>query len=156
MTSLPEIALSVRQPWAWAIVHAGKPVENRNWRKPNPGLKFRGECCLHASKGMTRAEYEDAAEFIASLGITPPAPADLQRGGVIGVTTIVDIVQDMDNPWFFGPRGLVLANTRAVDFIPAKGALGFFRWQADSAKAAGAARWMNKQDNHITQQERLL
>jgi len=27
---LPSIALSVRQPWAWAIIHAGKPVENRS------------------------------------------------------------------------------------------------------------------------------
>ena len=25
-------ALSIRQPWAWAILHAGKDIENRDWR----------------------------------------------------------------------------------------------------------------------------
>ena len=25
----PSVALSVRQPWAWAIIHGGKDVENR-------------------------------------------------------------------------------------------------------------------------------
>lgn len=29
MENLPDLALSVRQPWAWAIIHAGKDVENR-------------------------------------------------------------------------------------------------------------------------------
>ena len=24
-------ALSLRQPWAWAVVHAGKSIENRRW-----------------------------------------------------------------------------------------------------------------------------
>lgn len=28
---LPEFALSIRQPWAWAIVYAGKDIENRTW-----------------------------------------------------------------------------------------------------------------------------
>lgn len=129
MNTLPLDALSVRQPWAWAIVHAGKPVENRSWKKGNPGLKFRGPCCIHAAKGMTRAEYEDAADFMASIGITCPAPADLQRGGIIGVTNVVDIVAELDSPWFFGPKGLLLRDTRPVDFIPSVGALGFFKWE---------------------------
>ena len=94
--TLPAMALSVRQPWAWAIVHAGKPVENRKWEKGNPGLKFRGPCCIHASKGMTRAEYEEAAKFMASIGVTCPAPADLQRGGIVGITTVADIVTELD------------------------------------------------------------
>ncbi|WP_174153421.1 hypothetical protein [Rhizobium skierniewicense] len=128
-TNLPLIALSVRQPWAWAIVHAGKPVENRSWKSNNPGMKFRGPCCIHASKGMTRAEYEDAAEFMSSIGITCPAQADLQRGGLVGFTNIVDIVTELDSPWFFGPKGLLLRDTQPVDFIPSVGALGFFRWE---------------------------
>lgn len=36
-------ALTVRQPWAWAIVHGGKPVENRTWE-----MKYRGPLWLHA------------------------------------------------------------------------------------------------------------
>ncbi|MBO0142302.1 hypothetical protein JZX87_14135 [Agrobacterium sp. Ap1] len=129
-SDLPKLALSIRQPWAWAILHAGKPVENRDWRPANPGLKFRGRVCIHASAGMTRDEYSDARRFIWSLGVNEvPMLAELQRGGIVGVTTIVDVVSDLDSPWFFGPKGLVLQDSEAVDFIPAKGALGFFDWR---------------------------
>ena len=37
-------ALSVRQPWAWAIAAAGKDVENRTWR-----TDYRGLIAIHAS-----------------------------------------------------------------------------------------------------------
>lgn len=144
--ALPKLAISVRQPWAWAIVYAGKPVENRKWKKGNPGLKFRGECCVHASKGMTRAEYEDASEFMATLGVTCPDPADLLRGGIIGVTTIADIVTELDSQWFFGPKGLLLRDTRPVEFISSVGALGFFEWKpatADSIKVS--PKWLQPQ-----------
>lgn len=142
MNVLPLDGISVRQPWAWAIVHAGKPVENRSWKKGNPGLKFCGPCCIHASKGMTRAEYEEAADFMASLGITCPAPADLQRGGIIGVTNIVDIVTELDSPWFFGPKGLLLKDTRPVNFIPSVGSLGFFKWKRSDVNSETPAKWM--------------
>ena len=36
-------ALTVRQPWAWAIVHAGKRIENRTRR-----TNFRGRFYIHA------------------------------------------------------------------------------------------------------------
>lgn len=128
--TLPNLALSVRQPWTWAIIHAGKPVENRDWKSGNPGLKFRGPVCLHASAGMTRAEYADARHFILSIGIADvPAFEELQRGGIVGVTNIVDVVTAHASDWFFGPVGLVLEDTRPVDFIPVKGALGFFDWR---------------------------
>ncbi|WP_262527784.1 hypothetical protein [Agrobacterium tumefaciens] len=145
--TLPKLALSIRQPWAWAVIYAGKPVENRSWRKRNPGLKFRGECCVHASKGMTRAEYEEAADFMATLGVACPAPADLQRGGIIGVTTIADIVTDLDSDWFFGPKGLLLKDTRPVDFIPAVGSLGFFEWKPAAAAAIDPEpKWIKPQE----------
>jgi hypothetical protein len=35
--------LTIRQPWCWAIVHGGKPVENRGWN-----MKHRGPLWLHA------------------------------------------------------------------------------------------------------------
>lgn len=40
MTSL-DFALSVRQPWAWAIIFAGKDIENRSWQAVNHGLNQR-------------------------------------------------------------------------------------------------------------------
>lgn len=143
MTDLPRLALSVRQPWAWAIVHAGKPVENRDWRAANPGLKFRGSFAVHASRGMTQAEYDDATAFMAAIGVTCPPAADLERGGIIGVATVVDDVKAHDSEWFFGPRALVLVDPRPAAFLPAPGALGFFEWKHDSDLAPPEpARWM--------------
>jgi hypothetical protein len=77
-------ALSIRQPWAWLIVHGWKDVENRNWQ-----TKHRGRFLVHAAQGMTRAEYSEAVQFVAGFGPTDLlvdfAPFDeLQRGGIIG------------------------------------------------------------------------
>ncbi len=46
-------ALTVKQPWAWAICHAGKDVENRGWPIP-PKLLEDGpvRVALHAGKAM--------------------------------------------------------------------------------------------------------
>ncbi len=136
MTNLPRLAISIRQPWAWAIIHAGKDIENRSWP-----TKFRGPVCIHAAKGMTDDEYADAnrtiqhivgvvdeAWLVRWLGVTA-APQRLYRGGIIGTAEIVDCVEASDSPWFFGRYGFVLRNVRPVEFIPTKGALGFFDWR---------------------------
>jgi hypothetical protein len=44
-------ALSIRQPWAWLILHAGKDIENRDRKPRNPALHFRGSFLIHA--GLT-------------------------------------------------------------------------------------------------------
>lgn len=132
-TQLPEIAISVRQPWAWAIVRGSKDIENRSWV-----TSYRGPVCIHAAKGCTRTEYEDASELISLIGSgtsTPPGLKDIDRGGIIGVARIVDCVSVSDSPWFFGPYGFVLADVRPLEFIPVRGALGFFKWRKNlSAK----------------------
>lgn len=142
---LPELALSVRQPWAWAIIHAGKDIENRSWRQPNPGLRFRGPVCIHASTGMGRDEFEDAidsVEFMAGPSVRfLPQARELVRGAIIGVVDVVDIVRQSSSPWWCGPVGLVLANARAVEPIPCKGQLGFFKWTR-SGSVAEPAKWM--------------
>ncbi|MBN9035476.1 MAG: hypothetical protein J0H53_05355 [Rhizobiales bacterium] len=148
MSELPNLALSVRQPWAFCLASGWKDVENRAWRRGNPGLSFRGEFCIHASTGMTRQEYVDCAELCAELGFSCPAPADLQRGGIIGVATIVDVVTfHPTSPWFFGPVGLVIADPRAVEFIAVGGRLGFFDWRSllpcrQTNAPIPPARWM--------------
>lgn len=143
MIDLPEIALSVRQPWAYAIIYLRKDIENRTWQAVNHGLKRRGRIAIHAAKGMTRDEYEEAADFIRGLGHVCPPAIDLQRGGIIGSVKVVDVVKESESPWFFGPRGLVLWDPRPCEFIPAKGALGYFRWSPDkNAVPVPPARWM--------------
>ncbi|MES0071855.1 hypothetical protein [Mesorhizobium sp. M0058] len=147
MKDLPNLALSVRQPWAYTLAHQWKPVENRSWRAGNPGLKFRGDFAIHASGGMTREEYEDCADLCQSLGFTCPPAAELDRGGIVGVGTLVDIVTEFDSPWFFGPKGLIIADARPVEFIQVGGQLGFFDWKrllpfAKNGKPILPAKWM--------------
>lgn len=140
---LPRLALSVRQPWAWAIIHAGKDIENRTWRQPNPGLNFRGPVCIHASTGMTRDEFEGAIEDIDCVSSVDrmPQARELVRGAIIGVADVIDVVRHSDSKWWCGPVGIVLANPRAVDPIPCKGQLGFFEWKRSGALAE-PMKWM--------------
>lgn len=130
---LPKLALSIRQPWAWAIINAGKDIENRDW-----STRFRGLVCIHAAKGMTKAEFAGFIDLARAYllaghwkkGAWVPFPEDLQKGGIVGTAEIVDCVTSSDSPWFFGRYGFVLTNPKPVEFIPCNGALGFFKWRA--------------------------
>lgn len=123
------LALSIRQPWAWLILHAGKDVENRSW-----WTRVHGRILIHASKGMTLDEWTDgfaAARSVLgdnprAIDLTFPAAAQLQRGGIVGEAEIVDCVTLSRSPWFVGPYGFVLRNARPLPFMPCKGRLGFF------------------------------
>lgn len=127
-------ALSIRQPWAWAILHAGKDIENRVWKLNNPNRRFRGEFLIHASRGMTHAEYDEFIDAVHLISTRAPFPPyldvpefrDLPVGGIVGIAKMVDIVTDHPSPWFFGPVGLVLKDVRPTKFIPLRGYLGFF------------------------------
>ena len=139
-------ALSIRQPWAWAILHAGKDVENRDWGDYYPALhqahrlvedaftEDGGEFLIHASKGMTKDEYEDCLDLMHAIsrkkpfpdGLTLPAFGDLPRGGVVGSAQLYDVVTESASLWFSGRIGLVLRNPKPLPFRPCKGSLGFF------------------------------
>lgn len=117
-------ALSIRQPWAWAIMHAGKDVENRDWP-----TRFRGTVAVHAAKGLTREEHLWASMDIEERsGLRPPAfPMLSERGFIVGLVDIVGCVTDSPSPWFQGEYGFVLENPRPlVTPIYYKGALGFW------------------------------
>lgn len=122
--SEPTVALSIRQPWAWLILNAGKDIENRNWR-----TSFRGRFLIHASKGMTRMEYEDARMFlvtsIPTLGDLPLFES-LQRGGIVGEAEIIGCMIKHPSRWFVGPYGFLLRNPKPLPFRPCRGSLGFF------------------------------
>src|SRR5437016_2208481 len=114
-------ALSVRQPWAWALIFVGKDIENRKWN-----TKFRGTVAIHAAFGMTAEEYQDAEAFMIMRGIRLPPAEDLVRGAIIGFVDIVDVVQSHPSPWFEGKYGFVVTNPHPLlKPIACKGALGF-------------------------------
>lgn len=143
MTDIPEFALAVRQPWAWALIHAGKDCENRSWNVYKSGWNFRGRVAILASQGMTQAEYWGAAEDINSINPRScPAPEDLIRGAIIGSVEIYGKTRRSDSPWFVGPGAFLVRNPIACEPIPVDGQLDFFRWQRAARSTIRPAKWM--------------
>lgn len=129
-------ALSIRQPWAWLIAQGFKDIENRTW-----ATRHRGPTLIHAAKGMTGREYEDVANFVRSVNralylpedslnlIKLLPPEDMERGGIVGIAELVDVVPaaQRTSPWHMeGCIGFKLANARPLPFTPYTGKLNFF------------------------------
>jgi len=113
-------ALSIRQPWAWAIIHAGKDIENRTWK-----TNYRGPLLIHASKNYDRLgdihlRYNMGIDFSRFS-------KSCFRGGIIGMVDLVDCVEHSDSPWK-DPLGcgFVLKNPRPLVFAPMPGRQGLF------------------------------
>ena len=115
--------LSIRQPWAWAILHANKDVENRTWY-----TGYQGPLLIHAGQ---KADVAGWREFVRWHDrILPPGllPHNLPGGVVLGVVRLVDCVDDSPSPW--AEEGLwhwLLADRIAFDEpVPWRGQLGLF------------------------------
>lgn len=155
-------ALSLRQPWAHAVVHLGKSIENRRW-----DTTYRGEFLIHASKGMTRQEFLDGVDFcdhemgrgisnsILATGEMPQAKA-LVKGAIIGAARLVDVIPPCEfclerdgliecggphRKWHMPFQyGFVLEKIRpAPRIVPCVGHLGFFRVPDDVVAQLRAA-----------------
>ena len=111
-------ALSVKQPWAWAIIHAGKNVENR------PKLThLRQPIAIHASQAPARG-WE---EWYPRRAEKPPPRDEWFLGAIIGFVDLVDCVEESRSKWFGGPYGYILENPRPlVKPVYCMGALGFW------------------------------
>jgi hypothetical protein len=141
---LPRLALSVRQPSAWAIIHSGKDIENRSKGSIRAGRMAPGTICIHAAIGLREDEYRYIAWRMQQIEVRCPPPARLPRGAIIGVVDVVEILDRSESPWFGGDAGLRLENPRALDDpIPAKGELGYFEW-VPSGSLASPLPWMQK------------
>ena len=128
-------AITIRQPWAWAVIHAGKTVENRS---RNIAGDYRGPVAIHASK------RDDLNAFAASDVLCKaveshlprrPRPASgivdmrepwiLNHGMIIGVADLVDVHRDNIHGRLYlracsswateGMTHLVFANPRPLD-----------------------------------------
>jgi hypothetical protein len=89
--------LSIQQPWAWAIIAGHKKVENRTW-----STSYRGPLLIHAGQKLSIVNYDRLMDYAVAFGFTVPDPHDLVRGGIIGRVTLVDVVDDSEDPWFLG------------------------------------------------------
>lgn len=110
--------LTVKQPWAWAIIHAGKDVENRS--RP---IRYRGRLLIHAGKGYA----PEGDEWLRRMGIEPPV--DLPRGCIVGSVQVTGSTQTSPSRWAMkGHHHWLLADsTPAVAPLPCRGALNLFR-----------------------------
>jgi hypothetical protein len=135
-------ALSLRQPWAWMVIHGGKSIENRRWN-----TRYRGPVLVHAAKGMTRDEYLDAAMFAAEVdqSVNLPAFSELERGGIVGATTITGVIPPRNNglfsaepvPWHMADQfGFRLGPRIWLQFRALKGELGFFNVEITAEEEA--------------------
>jgi hypothetical protein len=117
-------AISIRQPWAWAILYAGKDVENRSWAHD-----YRGPVFIHASKKFDHEGWkwleDNQSELFPSVEL--PSPSEFLTGGIVGQAVIKKLVRSRHfSPWMFGPWGWVLIEPKPLDFFPCKGQLGLF------------------------------
>lgn len=113
--------LTVRQPWAWAILYAGKDIENRSW-----STSFRGPLAIHSSM---KAGGPDS--WSMPRGVRRPTEDDLSLGAILGVVDVVNVVEASRSKWFGGPYGWVLRNPRPLSRpIRTKGKLGL--WNAST------------------------
>jgi hypothetical protein len=111
-------ALSVCQPWAWAIVAGIKTIENRSRR-----VRYRGPLVIHASRSRRycRGDYS---------GLLPDLPPweELDYGALVGVVEVVDCVPLAEvegDPFALGPWCWVLRRPR-LQPVPFAGQVSFF------------------------------
>ncbi len=115
-------ALTLIQPWAWAICYAGKRVENRTW--PLPNYMIGDRIAIHAGAKMDRDD-KDYIECIFDCEI--PAQ-EIAHRAIVATATLSGCVAKSDDQWFNGPYGFVLSNVYVLSKpVPCKGALGFWR-----------------------------
>ena len=143
-------AITVRQPWAWAIVHGGKRIENRrNWR-----YRYTGPIAIHAGRGWSKNGEHDPRVLEAWARVTPDPlyrnSLHFACGAIVAVAELVETHWSSAcvrtatlshlhpdgpykcSPWADGGHGgcahLVLADVRPLpEPIPARGQLGLWK-----------------------------
>ena len=93
-------ALSIRQPWPYAIFHLGKDIENRDWPSA-----YTGSLLIHASKTWDRPGYL----YLRKQGYdVPPIGYHANTmGAIVGKVNMVNCVKRSESPWFADTWGFV-------------------------------------------------
>ncbi len=129
-------AITVRQPYAWAIIHGGKDVENRT--RVIVG-DYRGPLLIHAAKALADESDDRLVEAAAErLSRARDAHAGTLgwRGAIVGIVDLIDVHPatrcagihgEHCSPWAQADvKHLVLANPRPLAPIPFRGRLGMW------------------------------
>ncbi len=122
-------ALTLKQPWLYAVEHLGKRVENRSWTIP---YDLRDQwIALHAGKSKDPAEWH-IAETIWGSDI----PRQLTFGAITSVAKFSHVVDfaamNLSTPnsirkWSFGPYVWMIDDLVLLDVpLACKGMLGLW------------------------------
>lgn len=119
--SEPLRALTLHRPWAWAVAHAGKRLENRSWAPPGWALGKR--LAIHAGKTFNE---RDRHFIMKRFGITVPSKDD-DPTGIVAVCTLAGSTTSSTDPWFAGPFAWRLNDVVALpEPVPCPGAQGIW------------------------------
>jgi hypothetical protein len=125
----PQRALSVWQPWAWALVQGLKDVENRSRR-----TNWQGWLWIHAG---LRLDHDALGQLLAQ-GVPVPEASLLPRGCLVGAVELTGCVRDSPSRWAVpGQWHWQVGRSWALpEPIEVAGRLGLFRLDPRVAHAA--------------------
>ena len=116
-------AITICQPWAWAIIEGKKRYENRNWPS-----KIRGPVLIHAGKGR---KWLHGIDWMREQGFACPDAKNLTFGAIVGVVQMVDCLPVEEcggDPFASGPWCHVYeGSVRLNEPVPARGALSYWK-----------------------------
>lgn len=119
-------ALTIYQPWAHAVAHLGKRIENRPWK---PWASIVGRViAIHAAAKVDPAGESDAAGFILhrTTGVLP-LRLELPRAAIVATARVTGVVTASTSPWFVGPYGWTLDEVIALPTpVACRGAQGLW------------------------------
>lgn len=114
-------ALSIRPPWAHAIAHLGKRIENRTW-----STRYRGPLLIHASSTFVRSEFDELADILGYR----VEPHECASGAIIAIANLLNCVpieRVKHDPWAIGPIAWILDDVRVLRKpVRAHGKLGLW------------------------------
>lgn len=118
-------ALTLWQPWAHAVAHLGKRIENRPWA---PWSTIIGQViAIHAAAKLDPVEEARVSAAIRARGHALPPAEQLPRGAIVATARVTGYVRRSDDPWFFGPFGWQLADVVALPApVPCRGMQGLW------------------------------
>ncbi len=142
---IPELALTVKQPFASAIIAGVKPLDNRSWMPPLPDDDADEGLRIFVHAGLTTHDRADLARALWSECLPDDA---LPRGAIIGEVLVVDVVGVVDeylrwafNPWYRGPYGWIFARPIAyAQPVPCAGKVRLWRPDAGTLTLCELAR----------------
>jgi hypothetical protein len=115
-------ALTIRQPWAWAIAKGYKDVENRSWQ-----TKYKGLFLIHAAMRCDPDGLPFLKKILPQEVIKDKSPDDFPSGGFVGFAKIDDCVTYHGSQFFTGPFGFVIKEPYQFPLIPFRGDQGLFK-----------------------------